>query len=62
MPNQIKYYFNVDINFEDPTRYLGISEIQPKFRADFSRFDMSKLFYGMEDREYDRDVPRDFGK
>ena len=62
MPNQIQYHFKVDIDFEDPSRFLGISEVEPKYRADFSGFDMSKLFYGMPDKEYDKDVPFSFGK
>jgi len=60
MPNQIQYSFTVDIDFEDPTKYLGIGKPEPKYRADFSGFDMSKLFYGMPDLGYDRDVPEDF--
>jgi len=60
--SQIEYHFKVDIDFKDPSRYLGISGVQPKYRADFSKFDMSKLFYGMPDKEYNQDVPEDFGK
>jgi hypothetical protein len=60
MPDQIKYFFKVDIDFKDSVVYIGQAE--PKYRADFSRFDMSGLFYGMPDLEYDRDVPSSFGK
>jgi len=60
MTNQIQYAFTVDIDFEDPTRYLGIGKPEPKYRADFSGYDMSQLFYGMPDEEYDKDVPTNF--
>ena len=60
MPNQIQYHIKVDIDFEDPSRFLGISEVEPKYRADSSGFDMSGLFYGMPDFEYDREVPKEF--
>ena len=60
MTTQIQYHFNMSIAFEDAVNYLGISEVEPKWRADFSRFDMSKLFYGMPDLEYDREAPDSF--
>ena len=58
MNNQVQYHFKADIGFDN----VEIYDVQPKYKADFSQFDMSKLFYGMPDLEYDQDVPEGFGK
>ena len=50
------YVFDIDLDSGE------ISNIHRQFKTDGCGFDMSDFHTGMEDLEYDRDVPDNFGR
>jgi len=53
---KLAYTFYIDLET------MEITNIKPMFLTDGCQFDMKDFHGGLEDLEYDRDVPKNFGK
>ena len=60
MDNPVKYYFKAEIDLD--TDDVKILSVEPRLKCNCPKIDMNDLFTGLPDKQYDRDVPEDFGK